>query len=73
VGRCRWDRRLSSRVVSAANAEFVLGESSLGLLRRVSVKSRTVCAGIGVRGFTLHLLRRTFLDRQALAGASLNS
>lgn len=62
---------LQSRREHHPDAEYVLGESPLGLLRRVSRQLRTVCEGIGVRGVTLRVLRHTFFLR--LAGWNVES
>lgn len=64
---------LATRREREPDAEHVLGGSPRELLRSVSDQLSTVCAGIGVHGVTLHLLRRTLLERPALAGASLDS
>lgn len=64
---------LQSRRERYPEAEFVLGKSPRGLLRRVSRQLRTVCEGIGVRGVTLRVLRHTFFLRMACAQASTES
>jgi integrase len=64
---------LQSRHERHPDAEYVLGESPLELLRHVSRQLRTVCDGIGVHGVTLRVLRRTFFERMFSAGASAES
>jgi integrase len=61
---------LQSRRERQPDPAYVLGESPLGLLHRVSVQLRTVCDRLGVRGVSLHVLRHTFAKR--LVNANVN-
>jgi integrase len=61
---------LQSRRERQPDAAYVLGESPLGLLRRLSVELRTVCDRLGVCGISLHVLRHTFIKQ--LVDANVN-